>query len=396
MSPRLAGQVARSKSMHAVVVILVLAFGVPAGAQVSLAKYFSVSLTPVGSQFTLTLRIQNNGTEDLTGMAVSDTFPPSLALAEPLNVSNSCGGSVTTTTSSAGTPSLTLANGTLPTGSKGVCTISVNVTGTEVGILTNATSILTTAQGFTAPSALATETIVGSQGPALATNGLVPTSAVFSILDQDLVARLNKGAFEAVAAVADEQLSGAALTQLLLSKNPLLHSSFSGIGTSVYPTNPLSPPAAFGGPKPDFFAAINQDLFKPDILAWEFHQSHGTSPIGNSSPIPLGTTPIAPVYVATPALNLDPTRIPFSLPNPTAVAPVTVHLAALDSDISPKLNLSIIFGGGAQPPFNFQDYFWPSAYFSEEPFVNTETGSFITVVRTDKQVGLNGTMPWTL
>jgi RHS repeat-associated protein len=407
MSHRLAGQVARSKRMHAVVVTLVLAFTIPACAQVSLAKYFSVSLAPVGSQFTLTLRIQNNGTEALTGMAVSDTFPPSLALAEPLNVSNSCGGSVTSTTSSAGTPLLTLANGTLPTGSTGGCTISVNVMGTEVGILTNATSSLTTAQGFTAPSALATVPIVGSQGPALATNGLVPAPAVFSILDQDLVARLNKGAFEAVAAVADEQLTGAALTQLLLSKNPLLHSSFSGIGASVYPTNPLSPPAYSG-----FVASTNQES---DILAWEFHQSHGTSPIGNSSPIPLGTTPIAPVYVATPALNLDPTRIPFSLPNPSAVAPVTVHLAALDSDISSKLNLS--FTGGVKPPFGSP--FWqdpnPVQNFTYsplikrtkdsalndqrsvvDPFVNTQTGSLITVIRTDTQVGLNSTLPWVL
>jgi hypothetical protein len=59
-----------------------------------------------------------------------------------------------------------------------------------------------------------------------------------------LAVRLNQGSFDAVSAVAATQFTGAALTQLLMAKNPLFSTSFIGINVSVNATS-----ATFGNPQ---------------------------------------------------------------------------------------------------------------------------------------------------
>lgn len=134
--------------------------GVVAPAIVS--KAFLPSEIGAGRTSQLRITISNSsGTDELTGVAVSDTYPSGLLNASPSNLQTVCtaGSSVTVSGGVASGNSISLSNGTLrPSGS---CTVIVDVTAATVGSYVNTTSPVTSANGGTGPSATATLVVSG-------------------------------------------------------------------------------------------------------------------------------------------------------------------------------------------------------------------------------------------
>jgi ELWxxDGT repeat protein/autotransporter-associated beta strand protein len=127
---------------------------VVAAAPVVTESFGSPSITLDGTT-SLTVTITNpNPSMALTGIAFTDTLPAGLILASPANVTNGCGGSIT---AEAGSRTISLSGGTLAAG--GVGTMTVSVTATTTGSLTNWVST-TSAEGGTAEWAGATLVVV--------------------------------------------------------------------------------------------------------------------------------------------------------------------------------------------------------------------------------------------
>ena len=101
-----------------------------------------------GLSFTLT---NPNATVALTGVAFNDPLPAGLVVANLVNLNGACGGTVTAT---AGASSINLTGGTIAAG--GSCTLSLNVTGTTVGVKNNTTGNVTSTNGGQGNTAAAT------------------------------------------------------------------------------------------------------------------------------------------------------------------------------------------------------------------------------------------------
>ncbi|MCX6854659.1 MAG: fibronectin type III domain-containing protein [Verrucomicrobia bacterium] len=109
----------------------------------------------IGGAASLTYTVINpNPTAALTGLAFTDALPAGLAIATPNGVVNNLGGTFTAT---AGTNTISLSGGTLAAGAP--ATLTVNVTGTSLGVkggmltlLTCAEAPLITTQGSVPPT----------------------------------------------------------------------------------------------------------------------------------------------------------------------------------------------------------------------------------------------------
>ena len=115
----------------------------------TISKAFNPAVSiPLNGTATLTFTISNpNASNDLSGVAFSDTLPSStgmLVVASPPNVSNTCGGTVTAT---AGTGVISLSGGSVV--HAGSCTLSVAVQGTAAGDASNTTGAITSTEGGT-------------------------------------------------------------------------------------------------------------------------------------------------------------------------------------------------------------------------------------------------------
>ena len=94
-------------------------------------KSFTPATIQVGGVSTLSLKISNpNNTLAINGLALSDTFPNNMVLAGTPAMTNTCGGTVTTTSGS-----VSLADGTLAGGAS--CKVTVNVTSADTGTYYN-------------------------------------------------------------------------------------------------------------------------------------------------------------------------------------------------------------------------------------------------------------------
>jgi uncharacterized repeat protein (TIGR01451 family) len=135
-----------------------------------LTKSFNPTTVKVGDTSTLTLTVNNrtdNGTKN--GWAFTDALPDGLVVANTPNVkadgnNGSCKADVT---AAAGSSSIGIANGDLPGGSSAAdpttCTITVDVTPTKAGDLTNGSSNIESTVGMDGPQTPATLTAI--EGP---------------------------------------------------------------------------------------------------------------------------------------------------------------------------------------------------------------------------------------
>jgi hypothetical protein len=122
----------------------------------TIAKDFGAETVALDGSTTLTFNLANpNPATALTGVAFTDIFPAGLVVASPNGLANSCGGTVTAT---AGGSSVTLSGGVLP--GSGICTITVNVTGTASGSKQNVTGLVSSTETGNGGLATADLTVV--------------------------------------------------------------------------------------------------------------------------------------------------------------------------------------------------------------------------------------------
>ncbi len=134
----------------------------------TLAQAFNPGTMATGATASLTFEISNavSNPGPYTGLAFTDTLPPTLVVATPNGASNTCGG---TLTAAAGGSIISLSGAQDASGT--ICSVTVNVTGSTKGTYTNNTSTLTDTQGITGGSStgvlvvLAPPTIVESFNP---------------------------------------------------------------------------------------------------------------------------------------------------------------------------------------------------------------------------------------
>ena len=105
-----------------------------------ITKSFGAATIPVNGTTTVNFSINNPNVVAING-SFTDTLPVGLQVASTPGVTNTCGGTVTAT---AGSGSISFSNNLTPVG---ICTISVNITGTVDNNYTNSVQILSTDAG---------------------------------------------------------------------------------------------------------------------------------------------------------------------------------------------------------------------------------------------------------
>ncbi len=143
------------------------------------SKAFSPPTVDAGDISRLTFTIDNTANLiDVVGLTFEDDFPNDLALAEPTNRRNSCGGALLDV---ALAPFVRLSGGTVAAGQ--TCTISVDVRASRAGTLENVSGDLTSNLPVDAPGASATLTV--NEAPLSVSMSFSP-----STIDQGGVSRL--------------------------------------------------------------------------------------------------------------------------------------------------------------------------------------------------------------
>ena len=122
-----------------------------------ITKSFGPTTMAPGGVTTLTFNISNPGsnTVQLSGVAFTDNFPVNLVVANPNGLTNTCGG---TATSTPGSGTLLLTGGTIPVNSS--CTLSVMVTTSVGGNYINNTNAVSSTNGGNGNSAAASLTVI--------------------------------------------------------------------------------------------------------------------------------------------------------------------------------------------------------------------------------------------
>jgi hypothetical protein len=126
----------------------------------TISKAFGAAAIPLNGTTTVTFTITNPAanTASENGIAFSDTLTGGLQVASTPGVTNSCGGTVTATANST---SISLTGGLIATPGA-TCTIVVNVTGTQSGIVTNTTGAISSTNGGTGATSNTATLIVAS------------------------------------------------------------------------------------------------------------------------------------------------------------------------------------------------------------------------------------------
>jgi uncharacterized repeat protein (TIGR01451 family) len=125
----------------------------------SIGKLFGGATVQLNATTSLTFTITNPNSAaagGLTGVAVTDTLPAGLVVATPNGLTGSCGAG--TITAVAGSNSISLTGGTIPTSSN--CTFAVNVKGIAGGAQVNTTGAVTSTNGGTGNTATASITVL--------------------------------------------------------------------------------------------------------------------------------------------------------------------------------------------------------------------------------------------
>jgi len=132
----------------------------PALSSPTITKSFGVQVLALGGTTTLTFTLSNPNSSGsgsngiLTSVAFTDPFPSGLVVSTPNGFTSTCTGVITAT---AGSSSVSLSSGQL--GANASCSITVNVTSTGGGVLTNTTSAVTSDQALPSSTASATVTV---------------------------------------------------------------------------------------------------------------------------------------------------------------------------------------------------------------------------------------------
>ena len=123
----------------------------------TLSKAFGVSILPLNGTTTLTFTIGNpNPSQTLNGIAFTDTLPAGVVVATTPGASSTCGGTITAV---GGSGTISFSGGSLA--GNGTCTVTVNVTGTTIGVKNNTTGNVSSTESGPGLTASASMTVVG-------------------------------------------------------------------------------------------------------------------------------------------------------------------------------------------------------------------------------------------
>jgi uncharacterized repeat protein (TIGR01451 family) len=132
-----------------------------------IVKAFGSASIPLNGSTSLSFTIQNNNaTQSLSGIAFTDTLPVGLVISTPNGLTGSCGAGAITATQA--TNIVSLSGATLASSTS--CTFSVRVTGMTAGAKNNTTSAVTSTEGGTGGTALASIAVVAPPAIAKAFN----------------------------------------------------------------------------------------------------------------------------------------------------------------------------------------------------------------------------------
>jgi hypothetical protein len=153
---------ARRRLVGIVLSFLALAAGQPALAAVlppTIGKAFGAASILIGQSTSLTFSIANpNPTfTTLTNINFSDGFPSGLVVATPNGLTNTCGGSISAPSGSAG---VGMSGVTLAPGAS--CTWSINVTATSAGAKNNTTNAISATESGVGGTASASIFVIGT------------------------------------------------------------------------------------------------------------------------------------------------------------------------------------------------------------------------------------------
>jgi mucin-19 len=289
-----------------------------------IAKAFSPSTIGTNGVSTVTISISNpNGSQTLTGVAMTDTFPAGLKVAAVPNASVTGCGAPTYAPVAAAT-SVVFSNGSIV--GSGLCVISFNVTSAATGSYTNTTGIVTTANGGSGVADSDILTVVAtapaSISKAFLTNPMAagaPGVLRFTIVNPNPVASL--------AGVAFSDTLPTAPGAMLVSPTP--GASTSGCGTPTFAPVAGAASVAFSAGSIAAGATCTVNVNVVAAVAGSYANTTGT--VTSTAPITTGNTASANVdvlaapgisktFVTNPVAVGVPTTLRFDVSNPNALA----------------------------------------------------------------------------
>jgi uncharacterized repeat protein (TIGR01451 family) len=205
-------------------------------------KTFGAPSISLNGTTSLTFAITNpaSNTVALTGVTFMDMLPSGLQVANPNNLSNTCGG---TAMAMPGSRSVSLANGNVAEmgsiqAGNSMCTVSLNVTGTAVGLQNNAVQVTST-NGGTGNTAMASTTVT--------TQGVLPPIITKAFGDSEVLLFFGSTALSFTLTNPNTvPLTGLAFTDtlpyglLVSTPNGLTGSCGGGIITAIAGSNSIS------------------------------------------------------------------------------------------------------------------------------------------------------------
>ena len=197
----------------------------------AIAKAFNPSGIQPNGTSTLTITITNPSvnTQAQAGVAFTDNFPANVVVANPSNLTNSCGGTATAT---AGSGSVSLTGGTIAVNSS--CTVTATVTSAFTGSYLNTTGAVSSTNGGTGGTASAT---LGVAFPPTISKLFSPTS-IANNQSTLLSFAINNPNSNSTPPSSDVTLTGISFTDnlpagLVVASNPNINNDCGGTFTAV-------------------------------------------------------------------------------------------------------------------------------------------------------------------
>lgn len=179
-------------------------------------KAFSASQVAVNGTVTMTITITNPNTATMKGVGFTDAYPGTMVNAAAPTLTNTCGGSAT---ASAGSNTLVLSGGQIAASSS--CTITVKVTATAAGALTNSTGAIGASNAISGSAASASVTFYAA--PTLAKSFSAATYGIGQAGTMTLTLTnpaANPGTLSSLQATDDLSLSGLAVSSTTIAFTP--------------------------------------------------------------------------------------------------------------------------------------------------------------------------------
>ncbi|TCK98926.1 putative repeat protein (TIGR01451 family) [Shimia isoporae] len=235
-------------------------------------KVFAPDNIAQGDSTVMTLTFDNGANFiDATAVSITDNFPAGMQVAATPSASTTCIGGTLTATGGAST--VTYSGGTIPAGSS--CEVSVVITATASGNLTNTTEALTTSIGN---SGTATDVLSVTAAPVLAFTAAFDPASIGQGGTTTLTLTLdNVGRFVDATAAA---VSGTLPAGISFAASPNLSNTCTGTATASGSTLSLSG----GSVAANTSCEVSVDVTSTTIASHAFNTGDLTSSLGNSGP----------------------------------------------------------------------------------------------------------------